>query len=805
MGAQGPKKHRDLWVIGAVVSVVAGGALAAYFASSKPRVDAQGRVVAHVERLVNSVLERRPKTLRWDVAAMGMALVDRHTLRTAALSGARITFTSGRTWDIGEGTTVTLREPEGGNPEIALEVGIVRPEVPSGAGAVSARVALPGGKVLTLTSKRISDAKTGGGEASAQSLAKVVVEANKPVVIQANDDLAVKIEDAPSEAETPVADPTASRGRRGETGALAGFEIKRGVAVAIKGDGAKEDIALPLRPEIGEVQVVGEGRSRALAVRVRNVEPGVRYQAEIARDPAFTEGRQFFSAAQSEFRFPVAEPGRWFVRVIAIGRGEVESGPSSTQAAEVQVARAAARLDAPVAAKDAGAPTGADAGADAANATQRMPDEPQCARVKGGGSISKKSGAMRGGTCAVAGDTVAATSGAVDLAAAGVGDVRLFAGGRVRVEKIGEEVFSVSLDQGVAEVRAREHPVSVTGALGVRLRPKSSVVTSVRPGEYVYVEGVSGRASVDLGGGHKDLRVGDAFHWSPSSRVRLLHPYRAAGVAVRASGRAEFLAPSDRATLRAEWKDVAEPVDVTVRFGGKVVLCAPTRKGSFAYETHGYGAYAISAVSRGGKTVHDATVVLKRDPWEKIEPATKTFPVSGAMRNAIVDYDTLLPNLRFTWETIAGARKYYFSLATDSGFKHRLLDEEVATPDVTVPSSRFKEKTKVYYWRAVAGGGDADDTRGPFKLTFRFKSNAPSLWIQTPRSHTRIRRGTAFSTSGVAIPKSRLKINDNNVDIDASGRWSATVSLGAGENWVTYEATLPSGRTQRFLRRVEVE
>ncbi|MBI3071669.1 MAG: hypothetical protein HYY84_06015 [Deltaproteobacteria bacterium] len=818
MGTQAPNKQRDIWVVAAVVFVVAGGAAAAYVAFSKRGGDNIGRIIAHLEQIVNTVEARRPETLRWGGAANGMPLFHRHTVRTAVLSGAHIVFASGRKWKMDEGTTVTLLELRGDGPEIELAVGVVRPEVTAssgnGAGSNSARVAVPDGRVFTMTAK---NASAGG------VLGKIVVAPNKPVVVQAADfPVDVRVDEAPM--ETGKSGATGPRGERAPPIGTGGFELKQREAVAVKQDGAKEELALPQRAEISKIEVVGEGSSRAIVIRLKGVEVGVKLRGEIARDPSFKEGRRVIPL--SDLRIPISEPGRWYVRVVAVGRQQVESAPSMTRVVDVPAEPKPVSPGTPVVRPDvvkvadaggaprldAGAVPGVDAGVanvlDAGVAKGRVspppvaPDEPTCARVKGGGSITKKSGAPRRGGCALAGDEVTVASGQADITVPGVGDVRLVAGGRMRIEKTGENTLNLSLNKGQAEIRSREHPVQVTGPLKMKLRPNSLAVTSAIPGKFVYVEVVSGRASVDMGSGPKEMRAGEAYQALPGFAARLMRPYREAGVVPRA-GQSDYLASTARVTLRAEWKETNQRTVFSVDHDGKTVLQVPARKTRYAYDTHGYGKYVLKVKTQSGETVFEESVTVRRDPWEKIEPTTKTMPVKGIVREAEVGYDTLLPNLRFTWEPIPGAKKYYFSLATDAKFKKRVLDEEVVTPIITVPSSRFKENTR-YYWRVVAGGGSVDDTRGPFALTLRFKSSSPSLQIQTPKSNTKI-RGRAFTTSGVAIPKSKLKINGVAVDVDESGRWSKALTLSRGENWVVYVAIDPAGRTQRFVRRVDVE
>ena len=157
-------------------------------------------------------------------------------------------------------------------------------------------------------------------------------------------------------------------------------------------------------------------------------------------------------------------------------------------------------------------------------------------------------------------------------------------------------------------------------------------------------------------------------------------------------------------------------------------------------------------------------------------------------RGARLDFRTSRSRVRFAWE-VGGAAgdAYVLTVARDTGFRD-VVDAEV----LTSPGFRLGNlRAGTYYWRVSTRREGLEGPASPAR-EFRIVRDVrePSLSVTFPG---RIVSRREILLAGSAEPGSRVFVNNEEIQVDASGSFSHALVLERGVNMVVVEAIDSAG------------
>jgi hypothetical protein len=164
--------------------------------------------------------------------------------------------------------------------------------------------------------------------------------------------------------------------------------------------------------------------------------------------------------------------------------------------------------------------------------------------------------------------------------------------------------------------------------------------------------------------------------------------------------------------------------------------------------------------------------------------------------------------MHFGWEAsgpegAGGDEAWLLTVARDSGFRDIVSSELLSKPEHTQGNLREGD----YYWRVSARRGDLE---GPYSPARRFRITRdlmePRLLVEFP---ARVVSAREIVLTGSAEPGTRVFINNEEIPVEASGRFAHAITLQRGVNMVVVEAVDSAGnvayRTQTIDARDEDE
>ena len=164
-------------------------------------------------------------------------------------------------------------------------------------------------------------------------------------------------------------------------------------------------------------------------------------------------------------------------------------------------------------------------------------------------------------------------------------------------------------------------------------------------------------------------------------------------------------------------------------------------------------------------------------------PPAPRSPENGAR----LDFRTSRSRLRFAWESALPGDGYVLTVARDAGFSDVVDSEDLSSPEFMLGNLR----AGTYYWRVStrrAGLEGPSSAAREFRIARDVKE--PGLSVTFP---SRVVSQREIVLAGSAEPGSRVYINNEEIQVDASGRFSHALALERGVNTVVVEAIDAAG------------
>jgi hypothetical protein len=173
--------------------------------------------------------------------------------------------------------------------------------------------------------------------------------------------------------------------------------------------------------------------------------------------------------------------------------------------------------------------------------------------------------------------------------------------------------------------------------------------------------------------------------------------------------------------------------------------------------------------------------------------ATESIPPAPALlapaEGAVHTYGAVSPRVRFRWAEQEAADAYHFVLARDRDladvvYEGRLTRAEFVHGDLSEGR---------YYWRVRSASGRAESRPGAVRsLRLRQDLDPPDLRVELPRD---IVATDELVIRGSAEPGSELFIENENVPLDADGKFEYALQLEPGLNMIVIEAVDAAGNS----------
>jgi hypothetical protein len=165
--------------------------------------------------------------------------------------------------------------------------------------------------------------------------------------------------------------------------------------------------------------------------------------------------------------------------------------------------------------------------------------------------------------------------------------------------------------------------------------------------------------------------------------------------------------------------------------------------------------------------------------------------------------------VEFSWDAIPGAAGYVFQVSHSRLFTSLEINSK---RQKTTASARVTAEG-AFYWRVASVGADGEN--GPFSAFRRFRVNGgghegtpasssppPALQLKRPYPIG----GPFYMIEGTTDPGATVLINDEEADVDATGRFKKLVSFNKiGRNLVTVKAINAAGKQTTLSETVLVE
>ena len=145
-------------------------------------------------------------------------------------------------------------------------------------------------------------------------------------------------------------------------------------------------------------------------------------------------------------------------------------------------------------------------------------------------------------------------------------------------------------------------------------------------------------------------------------------------------------------------------------------------------------------------------------------------------------YPSSRARVAFRWSAPEGADGWRLAVARDLGFRDLVADERVAEPAFTLGNLRAGR----YYWRVRSVRGELEGPDGPIRdFTLHQDRRPPALTVNFPAGVAHRRE---IVLSGMTEPGTRVFVGDEEVRVDAAGRFTHTLKLKRGVNIVVVQA-----------------
>jgi hypothetical protein len=269
-------------------------------------------------------------------------------------------------------------------------------------------------------------------------------------------------------------------------------------------------------------------------------------------------------------------------------------------------------------------------------------------------------------------------------------------------------------------------------------------------------------------------------------------------------GSVEVATTDDASTVRTPGSQVIVESESTTQVGvdrGQATSVVATK-----------GTAAVTSKSGGQPIKINRGEKITSDPTGELSQVKKLIMSPALLSPGDNQIFQLTSDLRvvFTWDTQPGAAGYVLQVS-----RSRLFSTlEINSRRTKNTASAHVTSQGAFYWRVASVGGDGEV--GPFSTFRRFRvsgtqrgatsasvdNTPPPLTLNRPSSIG----GPFFMVEGSTEPGATVFINDEEVDVEATGHFKKLVSFNkAGQNAVVVKAVDPAGNQTVKSETVFVE
>jgi hypothetical protein len=169
--------------------------------------------------------------------------------------------------------------------------------------------------------------------------------------------------------------------------------------------------------------------------------------------------------------------------------------------------------------------------------------------------------------------------------------------------------------------------------------------------------------------------------------------------------------------------------------------------------------------------------------------------------DTLVYFQNNLPRFTFHWDPIEGASVYQLKIYREQQLTQPLVKIETKTDSTVLPPGKVGEGTYLWYVAGRDSDGKLIKTSQSRKLSIHYDNATPDLQIIYPRNAISVSQPT-IEVKGVAIPGSKVFINDEGVQLDGTSRFAHTVNLHPGPNFIIFSVVDPRQGASYYMRLV---
>jgi len=169
--------------------------------------------------------------------------------------------------------------------------------------------------------------------------------------------------------------------------------------------------------------------------------------------------------------------------------------------------------------------------------------------------------------------------------------------------------------------------------------------------------------------------------------------------------------------------------------------------------------------------------------------------------NTTVYYQNQLPRFAFRWNPMEGAATYTLKIFREQNLQKPLVNTKTKRAQLKLGAGKLGEGTYIWY---VVGRSRTDELVRALKgrkLVVRYDNATPDLQIVTPRNGSTVSEA-AIETRGVTIPGSKVFVDNKEAELDKGFRFTHTVSLKPGVNYIFFRVVAKRRGSSIYLRRV---
>lgn len=169
--------------------------------------------------------------------------------------------------------------------------------------------------------------------------------------------------------------------------------------------------------------------------------------------------------------------------------------------------------------------------------------------------------------------------------------------------------------------------------------------------------------------------------------------------------------------------------------------------------------------------------------------------------NTTVFYQNRLPTFTFKWGVVDGATKYNLKIFREQNLSKPLVNVSTRKTSAQLRPGKISEGTYLWYAAGRAADGSLVRALKSWKLLVRYDNATPDIQIVHPRNGLRVGAGS-IEVKGIAIPGSKVFVNGAEATMDKAFRFSHSVALRPGTNYIRFRVVVPRRGSSFYIRRV---